>query len=83
MALMRFLYTLLLTHLAILIVGAFAVVGAAVNVICLWGGCPVSGEVVNPVQSLAKASLFRIEGTRHLSLDRDIYRCIRCRIPDE
>src|ERR1700687_824666 len=42
-----------------------------------------TGEMDNPFQSLAKAFLFRIEGTRLLSLVRDNRRCIRCRTHDE
>jgi hypothetical protein len=37
MALIRFLWTLLLTYVAILIVGLFATVGALILLICFWG----------------------------------------------
>jgi hypothetical protein len=38
---------------------------------------------VNPVQFLVKASLFRIDGTRRLSLVPDNHSYIRYRTPDE
>jgi hypothetical protein len=41
MALIRFLYTLLLSYVALLIVCVFAVVGALCLVICFWGAADV------------------------------------------
>jgi hypothetical protein len=41
MALARFLVTLLLSYVAILIVGLFATVGAFILLICFWGAADV------------------------------------------
>jgi len=41
MALIRFLFTLLCTYVAILVVGLFAAVGALALLICFWGAADV------------------------------------------